>query len=321
MVSHLSRALNWIRIRGRQPTIGRMGANCRCTSFHCRGRYPEARPSARKITTLVNATPIHSESGTIESAVGVIQDMTPIADVERLRNDFLGMVSHELRAPLAAIKGSSATVLGSSTPFDVAEMRQFFGIIDEQPDRLRELINGLLDITRIEAGMLSVTPQPTAGIALVDEAKNTFLRSGGRNAIEVEVSLGLPLIDADRLRILQVLNNLLSNASKFSPESSTIMVTASQEEQNVAISVTDVGRGITASQLPHLFKKYYQSDSDSDKGWTAANGLGLAICKGIVEAHGGRIWAKSAGEGRGTRITFAVPVAGEVASTSVAQVV
>ena len=146
------------------------------------------------------------------------------------------MVSHELRAPLAAIKGFSATVLGSSTPFDFAEIRQYFGIIDEQADRLRELINSLLDITRIEAGMLSVTPQPTAVIALVDEAKNTFLRTGGRNAIEVEVSLGLPLINGDRLRILQVLNNLLSNASKFSPESSTIMVTASQEEQNVSIS-------------------------------------------------------------------------------------
>ena len=147
-------------------------------------------PDGRKITTLVNATPIHSESGAIESAVAVIQDMTPLEEVERQRSNFLGMVSHELRAPLSAIKGSSATVLESLAPFDAAEMRQFFRIIDKEADHLRELINSLLDITRIEAGMLSITPEPVAVIALVDQAKPEStegrLEESGRGVRELQ---------------------------------------------------------------------------------------------------------------------------------------
>ena len=119
------------------------------------------------ITTLCNTTPIYSEDGEIVGAVAVIQDMTPLAEMERLRSEFLGMVSHELRIPLTAIKGSSATVLGSSAPFDDSEMLQFFRIIDEQADRLRDLVSSLLDMTRIETGMFPITPKPTDVVGLV----------------------------------------------------------------------------------------------------------------------------------------------------------
>ena len=132
-------------------------------------------PDGRAVTTLANATPIYSEDGEIVAVVAVLQDMTPLAEMERLRSEFLGMVSHELRTPLTTIKGSSATVLGSSTPFDDSEVRQVFRIIDDQADRLRDLVNNLLDMTRVEAGMLSVNPEPTAVTALIDEAKNRVL--------------------------------------------------------------------------------------------------------------------------------------------------
>ena len=128
-------------------------------------------PDGESVTTLINATPIYSEEGDIVSVVATIQDITPLEEVERMRAEFLGMVSHELRAPLTSIKGSAATLLGSSTPLDPVEMRQFFRIIEEQADHMRDLINNLLDLTRIEAGTLSVAPEPTDIFAVIDQAK------------------------------------------------------------------------------------------------------------------------------------------------------
>ena len=266
-------------------------------------------PDGRRVTTLVNATPIYSDDGSIGSAIAVIQDMTPLEEVERLRNEFLAMVSHELRTPLTTIKGCTGIVLGSSDPLDISELLQYFRMIDEQSDNLRSLVNNLLDMTRIEAGALSVTPRPIDVQTLVDETKAAFLRRGARNTVEVDLDPGLPRIAADRRRITQVLDNLLSNASKYSPESSTIRVTGSRDGLHVAISVTDEGRGIPSEHLAGLFRKFSRVDGGDGEGKIAGEGLGLAICKGIVEAHGGRIRADSGGEGRGTRITFTIPEA------------
>ena len=271
-------------------------------------------PDGRTVGTLMNATPIHSEDGKIVSAVAVIQDMTPREEADRLRSEFLGMVSHELRTPLTTIKGSTATVLADTSLFDPAETRQFFRIIDGQADLMRDLINNLLDLTHIEAGALSVAPEPTEVVYLVAEARSTFLWGGSRNGVEVDLAPNLPRIAADQQRVAQVLNNLLSNASKYSPDSSTIRVAASLQDGHVAISVTDEGRGVSADQMEGLFRPYSRVDGHDGQRRIAGDGLGLAICKGIVEAHGGRIWAQSDGEGRGSRFTFTIPAAREVAS-------
>ena len=231
------------------------------------------------------------------SVVATVQDMTPLEELERLRAEFLGMVSHELRTPLTTIKGSAATVLGAPSAVDTAEMLQFFRIIDEQADHMRGLIGDLLDVTRIEAGTLSVAPEPTDLAALVDEAREAFLRGGARNSVEVDLAPDLPRIGADRQRLAQVLNNLFSNASKYSPDWSAIGVSASVQDTYVAISVSDEGRGVSAEGLPHLFRKFSRIDSDDLDRRIGGEGLGLAICKGIVEAHGGRIWAESEGPG------------------------
>ena len=269
-------------------------------------------PDGRAVTTLINATPIYSEGGgELESVVVTIQDMTPLEEMERLRAELLGVVSHELRTPLAAIRGSATTMLDDESALDPAEMRQFHRIIVEQADRMRALINDLLDVARIETGTLSVSPETTEAAVLVDEARNTFLNAGGRNNILIELPPDLPLVTTDRRRIVQVLGNLLSNAARHSPESSAIRVSAVRQGVHVAVSVADEGRGIPAERLPHLFRKFSRLDAEDQGGDT---GLGLAVCKGIVEAHGGRIWAESEGAGLGARFTFTVPAAGEAAS-------
>ena len=269
-------------------------------------------PDGRSVTTLVNATPIHSEDGVIESVVATLQDMAPLEELERSRAEFLSLVSHELRTPLAAIKGSAATVLDASPAPDLAEILQFFRVIEEQSDHMRRLVSDLLDAGRIEAGTLSVTPEPAEMADLVDQARNTFLSGGGRHTLLIDLPSDLPRVLADRRRIVQVLNNLFSNAARHSPETFPIRVSAAQDGVYVAISVSDEGRGIPPEQLPHLFRKYARVGGS--QGGIRGSGLGLAICKGLVEAHGGRIRAESDGVGLGARFTFTIPVAEERSS-------
>ena len=132
-------------------------------------------PDGRKITALVNATPIRSDDGELESFVVTMQDLSALEEVERMRAEFLAMVSHELRTPLTSIKGSTITALGNPTSLDRTEVQQFFRIIDSQADKMHDLIGGLLDLARIEAGTLSVTPEPTEVIGLVEEARKSIV--------------------------------------------------------------------------------------------------------------------------------------------------
>ena len=258
----------------------------------------------RSVTVLLNATPIRSAEGSVESVVVTMQDLTPLEELERLRAEFLGMVSHELRTPLTSIRGSATTMLDATSDLDPAEIRQFLRIIVNQADHMRDLIGSLLDVARIETGTLPVSPEPAEVAVLVDRARNNFLSAGGRNALDIDLAPDLPLVMADRRRIVQVIGNLLSNAARHSPESSPLRVAAVRDGLHVELSVIDEGRGIPADRLPHLFRKFSRVEDD-DQG--EDTGLGLAICKGIVEAHGGRIWAESEGPGRGARFAFTVP--------------
>ena len=261
-------------------------------------------PDGRSISVLMNATPIRSEDGEVESVVVTLQDMTQMHDMERLRAEFLAMVSHELRTPLTSIRGSVTTLIDGAHSLRPTEISQFLQIILTQADAMRELISDLLDVARIETGSLSVAPEPTSVSVLLDEARTGFLSGGGRHNLDMVVEPDIPWVMADRPRIVQVLTNLIANAARHSPESSPIEVSAVREEFHVAISVSDEGGGIPAKSLPQLFHKFSRIDGAEQGGDT---GLGLAICKGIVEAHGGRIRAESDGPGMGARFIFSLP--------------
>ena len=269
-------------------------------------------PDGRSVTTLINATPIVSEEGVIETVVVTLQDLTPLEEIERQRAEFLGTVSHELRAPLTSIKGSAAALMRTPSNLDAAETQQFLRIIDNQADHILDLIGELLDAARIDAGVLSVSPEPSDLEVLVDRAVGLFQSGGGRSNVSVDLPPDLPRALVDRRRVEQVLTNLLSNAARHSPESSAIRVSAAMEGVHVAISVADDGVGVSAERLPYLFRRFFRAEGDARDGVGA--GLGLAVCKGIVEAHGGRIWAESDGPGRGAVFTFTLPAAEEVAS-------
>ena len=273
-------------------------------------------PNGRSVTILVNATPILSEQGVVESFVITMQDMTSLEELERMRAEFLGIVSHELRTPLTSIRGSATILLDDASTLSPAEMRQFIRIIVEQADRMGGLIGNLLDVALIESGTLPVDPKQVKVTDLIDEARNIFLSGRDANEIHIDVPYHLPLVMADRQRIVQVLGNLLSNAAMYSPSASPIRVSVVREGEHVAFSVTDEGQGIPTEKLPYLFRKHFRLNNKDQEHELAGSGLGLAICKGIVEAHGGRIWAESRGVGFGTRVTFTIPVVEEILSST-----
>ncbi len=262
-------------------------------------------PDGRSVAVLVNSTPIRTADGGIESVVVAMQDLAPLEEIDRMRAEFLGTVSHELRAPLAAIKGSAATALGTSRELDPGEARQFFAIVNEQADHMDRLIHDLLDVGRIETGILAVALESTDVAVLVDRARSTFISGGARHELAIDLPPDLPRVMADRRRIAQVLGNLLANAAKHSPELSPIRISAERDGGHIAVSVADDGAGLAPEELARLFRKH---GGDGTNG-RRRSGLGLVICKGLVEAHGGRIRAESGGPGRGTRFTFTVPVA------------
>lgn len=262
----------------------------------------------RSFLGLVSASPVHSADGRISAAICIIQDMTPLEEIEKLRGEFLSMVSHELKTPLAAIKGAAATVMGSADPFSATETRELFSIINSQADRLRGMVDNMLQMASIESGALSIAPASTDLGALIREAVASFAKGGGDREIQVPDMHDCPVVQADGVRIKQVLANLLSNAAKFSSPELPVTITVEQQADHAIIHIRDQGRGIPREKLSHLFRKFSRIHEGSDTK-LSGSGLGLAISKGIVEAHGGRIWATSAGERQGSTFSFTLPVA------------
>jgi len=271
-------------------------------------------PDGRSVTTLINAMPIHAATGDVQTVVVTMQDLSSLQELERLRAEFMALVGHELRTPLTSIKGAAMTALGTTPALDREELIPFFHIINEQADHVTGLVHDLLDAGRIETGTLSVTPEPLRVVDLVQEARSVFLNSSTQHTLRLDLPLDLPPVNADRRRIVQVLNNLFVNAARHSPPYAPIRVSAVRDGIFLAISVTDEGRGVPAEALPNLFRKHSGLRAGDSQAPSEATGLGLAICKGLVEAHGGRIWAESGGVNQGTRFTFTLAVADEEAA-------
>jgi two-component system sensor histidine kinase KdpD len=229
-----------------------------------------------------------------------------LEEVDRFRQSLMGAVSHDLRTPLATIKVASSTLANRSASLTSDELRELYNLIEVESDRLTRLVSNLLDITRIEAGVFTVHPNPTSVRDLVREAVNAMEPTMGAHRVDSIVPASLPAVNVDSLLIGQVLINLLDNAIRHSPDDGVITVEARREMRQVILSVTDQGPGIEPSQRQAVFERFAQLD----KGGRA--GLGLTIAKNFVEAHGEEIWYEDA-PNHGARFVFTLPVADETA--------
>ena len=269
-------------------------------------------PDGRRVNTIINSTPILSEDGGVASVVVTLQDLAPMTELGRQRAQFLSMVSQELLAPLTSIKGSAAAVAEDLTRLDLAKARQFFSIIEWQADRMRGLVWDLLELARIEAGTLLVTPEPTDVASLVGQAQASFLERGTGNPVEVDCPSDLPLVAVDRQRALQVLDRLLCYAAGRCPEGSAITVSAHREDSHVAVCVADRGPEMPAQPSSLLFHRLSPVGTSAESA-TGGDALGLAVCRGIVEAHGGRIWIENDTQSLGSRCILTLPTAEDTA--------
>jgi signal transduction histidine kinase len=241
------------------------------------------------------------------AAYGVIwRDVTRDKELEQMKSQLLSTVSHELRTPLAAIKGFATTLLRQDVRWDEATQREFLRIIEEESNRLEELIDNLLDMSQVEAGALRIQKEPVQLRRLVREAVEQAQRRTNTHWFVVDLPAELPQVWADPRRIRQVLNNLLENSIRYSPQGGQITVTCEVEGANVLISVADQGQGIPPEFLERVFEQFFQVDGASTRK-TGGSGLGLAIAQGIVEGHQGTIWAESE-PGRGSIFRFTLPV-------------
>lgn len=223
-----------------------------------------------------------------------------------IKTKFLAMISHELRTPLTSIKGFTTTLLADDVTWGLEEQRDFIQTIQQEANRLQELIDHLLDLSRLEAGMLPISRSPHSLQEIVEDALPQFQILTSGHTLTMHLSAGLPLIDGDAKRIAQVLVNLVRNAATYAPKGTEINISANVRGGFLQINVNDQGPGIPLNDHKRVFKAF-QRGVNAENGLTQGAGLGLAICKGLVEAQGGRIWIKKKTK-PGTTVSFTIPL-------------
>jgi PAS domain S-box-containing protein len=253
----------------------------------------------------LTATFLRDGDGRVVQAVCVLRDASARHRVDSQRGELISTLSHELRSPLTSVKGFTSTLLHRWERFSDDQKKEMLATVNMDADRVTRLIRELLDVSRIDAGKLELRRKEFDLPAMAAGILGRFELQHDRHRFQVSFPDGFPRVYADPDKVEQVLTNLVENAVKYS-EGGTVMVTGSATDHTVEVTVGDEGVGIPADQLPLIFTKFYRR---AGQGAPSGTGLGLFIARGLVEAHGGRIWADSA-PGRGTELRFRLPRVG-----------
>ncbi len=263
----------------------------------------EQAANAIKAGDLNQHVPVHGSQEMVAMATAFNEMAAQLSQAETLRQNLLADVAHELRHPIHILQGNLQAILDDVYPLSKEEIAR----LSDQTHHLTRLVQDLHDLAQAEAHQLPLQRQPMELADVVKEAVGTYqpLAHGRDIDLHVELLGAIPAVQGDPARLRQVMLNLLDNALRHTPDGGRVVVSVQQEEGALAVRVQDNGRGLSPEQLPYVFDRFYKADRGRDQ---SGAGLGLAIAKAIVEAHGGRMTAVSAGPGQGSTFSFALPI-------------
>jgi signal transduction histidine kinase len=252
----------------------------------------------------ITYAPLVSQEGELVNIIATVRDITRFREADELKSTFVSVVSHELKTPIALIKGYVSTLRREDASWDRAIIKDSLEVIEEEADRLTEMVENLLDATRLQAGALSMNLCDVSLRSLVKRIADRFQTQTSNHTIILDIPEDFPIILGDELRLEQVVANLISNAIKYSPQGGEIRINGQVRSQQLMICISDQGPGIAPSDIPHVFDRFYRS-SDFAK-ITKGAGLGLYLARAVIEAHGGRIWVDPKPD-QGAKICFSLP--------------
>jgi K+-sensing histidine kinase KdpD len=251
----------------------------------------------------ITYAPLQTESGILLNIIATVRDITRFRQAEETKSTFISVISHELKTPVALIKGYVSTLRREDARWNKAIVQDSLAVIEEEADRLTLMIENLLDASRLQAGGLAIK---RADVLLPETARRLakrFQTQTSRHTFKVDFPEDFPIIMGDETRLEQVISNLISNAIKYAPEGE-IRINGQVRPDIVIVCVSDQGPGISPEDAPHIFDRFYRAPDVSRQ--TKGAGLGLYLARSIVEAHGGRIWVDTE-TGKGARICFSLP--------------
>ena len=269
------------------------------------------RKDGTRLPAVVNSTAVYNDAGDYLMSRSTVFDNTDRKALERMKDEFISMVGHELRTPLTSMRTALGLLAGSRVGLSPEKAQQMLTIAVDETDRLARLVTDMLDLQRLELGRFKLRPQGCDAAHLVHQAADAMQPVVEKAGLRLEVSARSAPLRADPDRIVQVLTNLLINAVKFSPPGTALRVSSEQRDAEVVFLVSDEGPGISPELCGGIFERFRQGPSDARA--RGGMGLGLYICRGIVEQHGGRIGVKSA-PGQGSTFWFTLPVQKEEGS-------
>lgn len=265
-----------------------------------------SRGQGKELPVDLSAGPLRDQDGNIIGAVEVVQDVRHRHAAEELREDIISLVSHELRTPLGHIKGYASSLIQPDVQFDALTQQEFLAGIVTEADRMSRLVSDILELSRMETGRQAGTEREPISLEGPVQAGVSQVRTFTRNhRVRIRLPKDLPLVLAAHAQVERVISNLVENAAKYSPEGTLISVTARADPEQVRVCVGDQGIGIPVDQTERIFEKFVRLPGPGGRS-TPGTGLGLPLCRVIVEAHGGRIWVESV-LGKGSRFFFTLP--------------
>ena len=257
------------------------------------------------VTMGITYSPLFDSEGQLVNIIANVRDITRFREAEEMKSTFISVISHELKTPVALIKGYAGTLRREDAHWDEETVRESVAVIEEEADRLTQLIDNLLDASRLQAGQMELNRGDVRLDRLAERIVTKLQPQAEGHTLELSFPGTFPPIRADEERLTQVLTNLISNAVKYSPEGGRILISGRYDHEQVYIAVTDEGIGIPAGEQERIFDRFYRVDSALTRR-TQGAGLGLYLVKSVIDAHGGRIWVSSS-PGKGSTFVFTLP--------------